>query len=252
MLVGGLAVIVCLSLLTAGLAFALERLIPAKHRRPHNDVIGFVYAVVGVSYAVLLGLVVVATWDTQDQAKADTFTEASALVQLDLYGHSLPQPQRHELESLAKQYARTVIGVEWPELAHHRSSPQARAIYRQLQDFVQDQEPTAPAALVRYQQALDTVTNLGNARRERIDLATEGIPVPLWVALVLGAVITVGFAYFFGMKSVVVHALVMFSLTLLITSLLLVPYELNYPFAKGIRVSPTAFVMALERMDKIT
>lgn len=252
MLVGGILVAIGLSLLAGALVFALEKLIPAARRRPHNDVIGFIYAVVGVSYAVLLGLVVVAAWDTQNDAQANTFTEASALFQLDLYGHSLPQPQHDQLESLAKQYAAAVIKDEWPQLAHQRSSPQAREAYRQLQYFVEDQQPTAPAAVARYQQALDVVADLGTARRERIDEATEGIPALLWVALVLGAVITVGFAYFFGMKSTAVHALVMFSLALLVTSLLLVAYELNYPFAHAVKVTPLAFQITLERMDQLS
>jgi len=251
MTIGGVLVVIGISLLAGAFVFALERLIPASRRQPHNDVIGFVYAVIGVTYAVILALVVVATWDTLDAAKADTFTEASALVQLDLYGHSLPPPEHAEIESLARQYARTVIDVEWPDLANHHASQRARAIYLQLQDAVQGQQPTAPAAVARYQQALDTVTDLGNARRERVDLATEGIPALLWVALGAGAVIAIGFAYFFGMKSTRLHALVMFSITLLITSLLLVPYELDYPFA-GIRVSPAAFELALQRMGHVS
>jgi hypothetical protein len=62
----------------------------------------------------------------------------------------------------------------------------------------------------------------------------------------------VGFAYFFGMKSAAVHALVMFSLALLVTSLLLVAYELNYPFAHAVKVTPLAFQITLERMDQLS
>jgi hypothetical protein len=251
MLIGAILVVVGISALAAALVFPLEKLIPATRRQPHNEVVGFVYAVMGVFYAVLLALVVVAVWDTLGEAQSNTFTEASALYQLDLYGHSLPQPQHAELEALAKQYAMTVINIEWPDLARQQSSPQARALYRQLLFLVEAQQPTAPAAVARYQQALDVVTELGDARRERIDQATEGIPGLLWVALILGAVITVGFAYFFGMKSAAAHAIVMFCLTLLVTSLLLVSYELDYPFSKGVRVSPLAFKVTVQRMEQI-
>ncbi|HTU73782.1 MAG TPA: hypothetical protein VMG38_09710 [Trebonia sp.] len=51
--------------------------------------------------------------------------------------------QHTELQGLAKQYARIVIDVEWPELAQHRSSAQARAAYQKLQFFVECQQPTA-------------------------------------------------------------------------------------------------------------
>jgi hypothetical protein len=52
------------------------------------------------------------------------------------------------------------------------------------------------------------------------------------------------------MKSIVAHALVMFSVTLLVGTLLLVIYEINSPFS-GIKVGPTAFQLALERMEQL-
>jgi len=67
----------------------------------------------------------------------------------------------------------------------------------------------------------------------------------------MGGVITVVFAFLFGMKSIVVHALVMFSITLLIAGLLLVIYELNFPFGGGLKVGPEAFRLALERMQEL-
>ena len=49
---------VCLVAL-AGLEL-VQRLVPASSRLPHNDVAGFIYAALGVIYAVLLALVVIA------------------------------------------------------------------------------------------------------------------------------------------------------------------------------------------------
>ena len=40
----------------------VERLVPATSRQRHNDVAGFIYAALGVIYAVLLALVVIAVW----------------------------------------------------------------------------------------------------------------------------------------------------------------------------------------------
>jgi len=248
----GIIVIVGVALLLATGTFVLERLLPASHREMHNDVVGFVYAVVGVAYAVLLGLVVIAAWNGLDEAKANTYTETDALIQLDWYGHSLPQPQHAEIESLLKEYTTVVIRVEWPELARQQSSPQAWAVYTRLRGLVQEQQPTTPAATIRYQQALDATAQLGNARRERVDQSSDGIPTLLWGTLLLGAAITVGFPLFFGMKTMAAHALVMFFVTLLVGSLLLVVYELNYPFGGLVKVGPEAFTLALQRLQALS
>ena len=248
----GILFIVGLALLAAAGAFALERLVPAGRREVHNDVVGFVYAVVGVAYAVLLGLVVIAAWNTLDEARANTYTESNALIWLDWYAYSLPQPQHAEVESLLKHYTAVVIATEWPELARKQSSPQAWSIYQQLHKAIQAQQPTAPAAVARYQVAVDAADQLGAARRERLEQAADGIPSPLWGALVMGGVITIGFAFLFGMKRTGPHALVMFSLTLLIGGLLLVIYELNFPFSGAVKVGPEAFRLALERMQQLS
>jgi hypothetical protein len=43
--------------------------VPTEVRQKHNDVAGFIYAVLGVVYAVLLALVVIAVWEEFDAAK---------------------------------------------------------------------------------------------------------------------------------------------------------------------------------------
>jgi hypothetical protein len=246
----GILFIIGLSLLAAAAAFTVERLVPAKRREVHNDVIGFVYAVVGVTYAVLLGLVVISAWNNLDQAKANTYTECNALIWLDWYAYSLPQPQHAEVGVLLKQYTVVVISDEWPLMAQQQSSPEAWSIYQQLHKMIQGQQPTTAAAVARYQVAVDAADQLGAARRERLNQAADGIPGLLWGALIMGGVITIGFAFLFGMKSTVTHALVMFCVTLLIGSLLLVIYEINSPFS-GIKVGPEAFQLALLRMEQL-
>jgi uncharacterized membrane protein YgaE (UPF0421/DUF939 family) len=247
----GILFIIGLSLLAAAATFTVERLVPAKRREEHNDVVGFVYAVIGVIYAVLLGLVVISAWNTVDQAKRNTYAECNSLIWLDWYAYSLPQPEHSELERLLKQYTALVINSEWPRMAHQQSSPQAWSVYQEIHVLVQADQPTTPAAVARYHVAVDAGDQFGATRRQRLNQAAEGIPALLWAALIMGGVITVVFAFLFGMKSIVVHALVMFSITLLIAGLLLVIYELNFPFGGGLKVGPEAFRLALERMQEL-
>jgi hypothetical protein len=244
-------VIVVIALLAGGGVFVLERMVPARRRETHNDVFGFVYAVVGVAYAVLLGLVVVGLWTTLDEAQANTFTESDAVLAIAWYGHSLPQPEHGEILHLATEYTDLVINTEWPELAHQQSSEQAWNVADQLQHLVRDQQPTAPAAVARYQEAIEAANQLDDARRERIEQSSEGVPSLLWAALILGAIVTIGFAYFFGMKSTIAHAVVMFSLTAIFACLLVVVFELNYPFAGIVKVEPDAFQLTAELIKQI-
>jgi len=51
-------------LLSLGGLLLVERLVPAQTRQKHNDVAGFIYAALGVIYAVLIALVVIAVWES--------------------------------------------------------------------------------------------------------------------------------------------------------------------------------------------
>ena len=54
----------------------VHRLVPAQSRQRHNDVAGFIYAALGVIYAVLLALVVIAVWQQYQAADATVEQEA--------------------------------------------------------------------------------------------------------------------------------------------------------------------------------
>ena len=59
---GLLLVAVAVVVAVVGLVL-VQRLVPTERRKEHNDVAGFIYAVLGVAYAVLLGLILIAVWE---------------------------------------------------------------------------------------------------------------------------------------------------------------------------------------------
>src|ERR671916_330952 len=98
---GVLTVCVIALVAVAGLE-AVRRLVPARLRREHNDVAGFIYAVVGVIYAVLLALMVIAVWEEHEEAKATVREEANGLADVFWLPHSLPEPEGPRLQELAR------------------------------------------------------------------------------------------------------------------------------------------------------
>jgi uncharacterized membrane protein YgaE (UPF0421/DUF939 family) len=92
----------------------VERLVPATSRQPHNDVAGFIYAALGVIYAVLLALVVIAVWGEYDAAKETVEQEANAVAEIFWLGHRLPESEGSQIQELARSYAEEVIHKEWP------------------------------------------------------------------------------------------------------------------------------------------
>src|SRR3712207_3165457 len=97
----------------AGLVL-VQRLVPVAIRKEHNDVAGFIYAALGVIYAVLLALVVIAVWEETARARITVESEANALAEIFWLAHSLPEPEGPHVQELAKSYAEVVVDEEWP------------------------------------------------------------------------------------------------------------------------------------------
>ncbi|WP_405536640.1 DUF4239 domain-containing protein [Streptomyces sp. NBC_00075] len=155
----GIVLLLSGSAMATAAVFVVARLVPVARRKVHNDVLGFVYAEIGVIYAVVLAMVVVGVWETRSQAHENTYTETNTLLQLTWYSSSLPQPDRTRLGTLVERYTGTVIDDEWPLLAEQRDDPAAWQQFTEIRSLVNTQEPETGADQVR---ALEAVAQLGD------------------------------------------------------------------------------------------
>jgi len=80
----------------------VQRAVPPDRRQEHNDVAGFMYAVLGVAYAVLLGLMLVAVWQNYETAQASATKEAIVVSTVLWLACDLPQPEARRTQELAR------------------------------------------------------------------------------------------------------------------------------------------------------
>jgi hypothetical protein len=252
-IVTGLLIVAVAVVVAVGGLVLVQSLVPTERRKQHNDVAGFIYAVLGVSYAVLLGLMLIAVWEKWNAAETLTTDEANELAGIFWYAHALPQPQGRHIQELVRSYAEVVVEEEWPLMAQGGgSSPKAWATLDELRAAILGLKPTKGAKHIcydqmRYNEMLVQLHDLGNARRERLLAAGQGLPPILWIVLLLGGVITVCFTYLFGLDNTLVHLLMVGSLALIISLSLFTVAALDYPFNGDIRIHPAAYEQDLER-----
>jgi hypothetical protein len=219
----------------------VQRLVPPDRREEHNDVAGFIYAVLGVAYAVLLAFMLIAVWQDYKTAQTNVESEANELAGVYFLASRLPESESTRLQELARTYARIVVEQEWPMMEHGQTSPRADSLVRQLRLELLQFDPRTRGEQVLYERGLTQLHDVADARRSRLLEVREGIPHLLWVVLVVGGVITVSFTYLFGLKSNVAHALMVAALTLLMCGILFTIGEFNYPFSGVIEIRPDAF-----------
>ena len=219
----------------------VQRLVPPERREKHNDVAGFIYAVLGVAYAVVLAFMLISVWQDYNKAQTNVESEAHELAGVYFLASQLPEPERMRIQNLARMYARVVVEEEWPMMEQGQTSPRADSLLRQLRSKLLEFDPRTRGEQVLYERGLTDLHNAIDARRSRLLEVREGIPNLLWVVLVVGGVITVSFTYLFGLKSNVAHALMVAALTLLICAILFTIGECDYPFSGVVEIRPDAF-----------
>src|SRR5215217_5802778 len=242
--------VVCGACLAAVVGLTLvQRLVPATIRKEYNDVAGFIYAVLGVIYAVLLALVVIAVWEEFDAAKDTAEQEANALAEIFWLAHQLPELEGRHVQELARSYAEEVVEEEWPLMEQGQASPRGWVLIDDIRANLQGYEPHTVADQELYSEELDQVQRLADARRMRLVAAQESIPTVLWVVLVFGGVAVVGFTYLFGMDNTWAHRLMVVYLAGVIALVVFTIGAMEHPFSGGARVGPEAFELILDRFE---
>jgi hypothetical protein len=233
----------------AGLA-VVRRLASRDQLAQHTDVAGYVYAVIRVIYAVVLALVVIAAWEEYQDARASVADEASAVLNLARAANGWPAEDRDAVETALVAYARQVVDVEWPAMARGDFVPASdRVTVNQPWQALHDAEASAAAKSASYEVALQQLDALGEARRNRLLFGQEGLPVSMAVILIIGAVVTVGFAYLFAVDNGRLHALMIASLSVLVALLLVLQFQLGMPFQGVSAIEPTAMELVLAEID---
>ena len=244
--------------LLALLGFELvHRLVPAGSRQRSNDVAGFIYAALGVIYAVLLALVVIAVWEQYRAAKETVEQEANATAEIAWLAHRLPEPRGTHIQELARSYAEEVVNKEWPLMEQGkaplmtqvRGTPAGWTIIDDIRASLQDYEPRTKSGEQLYATGLGQIEELNDARRLRLVAAEEGVPGVLWSVLIFGGIAAVSFTYLFGLQNTWAHRLMVVTLAAVIGLVLFTVAALGHPFEGVARIGTGAFDLILERFE---
>jgi hypothetical protein len=235
----------------------VQRLVPATSRQPHNDVAGFIYAALGVIYAVLLALVVISVWEEYQAASETVEQEANALAEIGWLGYRLPEPEGTHIQELARSYAEEVVHKEYPLMEQGQAplmtqtqgTPAGWTLIDDIRANLQEFQPRTQADVQLYAEGLNQVQRLADARRMRLVAAEEGIPGVLWAVLIFGGVAAIGFTYLFGLANTWAHRLMVLTLAAVIGLVLFTIGALEHPFSGGARIGTGAFELVLERFQ---
>jgi ABC-type multidrug transport system fused ATPase/permease subunit len=228
----------------------VRRLISVEVLERHNEVAGFIYAVIGVVYAVLLGFAAITVWERYDRAQASVAQEANDLADLYRDAETFPSDVRTQLKDQIRDYVRLAVQKEWPAMAVGKSSPEVWDAYIGLWRTYYQLSPRTDQEKTWYSQSLTKLNDLGDQRRIRLLTSRMGsVPVMMWVALLGTGAITIAFSFLFGTPSAAAQIIMSSGLAFTIALVMVAIVALGQPFAGISRVGPQPFEQ-LEAMFK--
>lgn len=218
--------------------YAFRRLFGVSRLIDHNAVAGFIFATLGVVYAVLLGFMVPLTWGRLQDDNKVIEQEANTIGSLFRIARTIPAPTGQELQLAALKYAKDVVTQEWELMADGQASPVVWEDYDRLWQIQEQWKPLSPSEVQLYGNVVNQLEDLGAARRLRLLSSQDQIPQLLWLLLVLGGIVTVAYACLFGSNYVGLHALTAGALAGLTAFILFVILEMATPYSGALALDP--------------
>lgn len=225
----------------------VHHFIPVKIRQIHNDVAGFVFATLGVTYGVLLAFVVIVVWEQFNDAKANVENESSSVILL--YKNIVTYPDKIASDAMRDgllKYASQAVEEQDP-VRVEQSFNNSLTTMNQLLGLVDGIIPDSRHEEILYAQILVNLNDLAKYRNLRYQAMHEELPSAIWIGVVVGAMITISFTFLFGTENVWAHIIMMSLLAALIAVVVYVVIEMDHPAMGEVNIGfPRGYSKILE------
>ena len=248
LLFGLLVVVLSVVLAIAGLLSIQRLLVPLIHLDSYSEATSTTHQTIALIYGVTIAFTVFLVWEQLDTAQATTQREASDVEVIYALAEQLPESDRAQVQDLSRSYAQVVVDEEWPLLAYGQGSPQAQDTLDELRTSIQEFAPQTMGEQALHTQMLTQVVTLDENRGLRLLESNEGVPPLLWIVLVIIGILTVTFAYLFGMEHPRVQIVRVAVMTVVVALSLYTVRVIEYPYVGDVQVRPEAFEKVLDRM----
>jgi hypothetical protein len=229
-----------------------RRIIKKHVAEGHNDVLVPIFLTAGVIYAVLLGFIVVAVWESYGAAHDNISEEAAMLVPLYRQTTVMAPEKGVVMQRLIREYAENVVHDEWPTL--QRSGAASEKARKSIGDIFREYSTLTPATKVREfiaAQFLSTLSQIILDRNKRVLQANEQLSWVIWLGVIGGGAIIIGMTFFLYMDRPQPQMVMAGVMSGMIGMLLFMMVVLNKPFVGPLALEPAPFEQALATFTDI-
>ena len=241
--------IVCLIAMSFSIAVALlgllifRKLLLDSLNKANNDFISLSLSTVGLFSSVLISLIVVNTWNFYTGVEQIVNQEAHAVEDFYRSAQGMPEPTKSLLMNDVKKYMEVVIKEEWPKMNSNQPiGDKGRLILLDSYDTLLKFKTHDPIVSRIHSKAIDQLSTLFDARRDRILSTKEHIPMVIWLVMFLSGFLTVGVSYLYTAETFTMHMISTGFITASLSATLFLIVIFAHPYQGSMRIEPDTFI----------
>lgn len=204
------------------------------------------------TFILVTAFLIGGSWSTYNADRQHTYDEARSTTVAFWLAGKLPAADAAHAQAALTAYVNTVIGTEWPELGNGQTSTTAWAELDQLRSSVAAMHPADAIAAKKLGDLAASLDDVYQKRAVRTADVNYGIPILIYVALILAALLLLAYPPLVGMTANTRNAALLAGFGAMVGLGIYIVFDLSHPYSPPASISPTAFKLALERFAQIT
>lgn len=226
----------------------VRKFYPYPRCKEHNDIAGFIFATLGVVYAVILAFTVVVTWGDYEKADDTASKELNGIASLANDTIAFPPEIGSRIRAELALYVKEIVYDEWPRMDRSYQSRKVDDIQKRIWNTYLCFQPATETQKILLAESVKNMNQLFEFRRQRLHFASTGIHPLLYVIMIVGSVLTIGFTMIFGTQNVTEHVIMTACLAAMIGLTIFTIIALDYPFTGSFSVQPDDFIRIMKEM----
>ncbi|MFB7123206.1 DUF4239 domain-containing protein [Kitasatospora xanthocidica] len=206
------------------------------------DVIEYITMMIGVVYAIVLGLAIAGVWEARGAAQDDLFREAQSLREISDRAVIYPAEFRDQVRADVDTYVSYVVNTEWSYMQETGGiTEKGDQLLQKLQNDIATRSPASDLESQGYQPIMDRVSQASESRNSRGQNAGPTMPGVVWFGLIGGAVVTVGMLFALQIRRTPRELTLALCFSVLIAFLLFMIWDFDNPFSRSVSVTTQPF-----------
>lgn len=233
-----------------GLLYWVRKHFSTRDLQKNHDVAGFTFSIIGVLYSVILGFTVINVQNHYNDVLQTLHTEATVLADLYEDAGFFSLPDRDAIRLSLRNYVNYVVNEEWGQQTRKGPSYQTHQVMGRVWDSYYNVSLDNEKISIWYTESISKLNNFLNARLTREFSAWEHLSPMIWSLLIVGAIITICFMFFFGLENLHSQMAMTALLAGYLSFMLYLVYSLDHVYTGPAKIKPVAFEQVSELFDR--